>query len=295
MSKTTKDDGMTVDDSIASTTAPPLKRCFIVTPIGGDSTEIRRKTDGLLDAVISPVLDEHGYDCVVSHREYASGSISREIVKHLLEDELVIANLTGLNPNVMYELAIRHAKQLPVIQIAESGTKLPFDVQDQRTLSYTDDMAGVEKLKDDLRHAVSKSEESEAVSNLIVTVLNEIKMEMILESNNFSGGHEISDVLKIFTSEIASLRNTIDKNIKRDNFRTRRNTLCLRGPENRINDFLNVFNSECTYGKSKASARLYNIGKNHFHIRSAYPQTELVMSSILDKANNIDGVFAHWI
>src|SRR5688572_1260591 len=87
------------------------KRCFVITPIGD------------------------------------SASITSQVIEHLLTDELVVANLTELNPNVMYELAVRHAARLPVVTLAHQGTKLPFDIADERTIYFTNDMQGVEELK----------------------------------------------------------------------------------------------------------------------------------------------------
>jgi hypothetical protein len=49
---------------------------------------------------------------------------------------LVIADLTDHNPNVFYELAIRHATRKPVVQIMHAKDKLPFDVANQRTVFY---------------------------------------------------------------------------------------------------------------------------------------------------------------
>lgn len=123
------------------------KYCFVITPIGNVGSDIFIKANGLIDAVIRPVLTELGYEVEAAHHISASGSISNQIIEKLLESELVVANLTGLNPNVMYELAVRHAKRLPVISLAENGTKLPFDIQAERTLFYEDSMSGVEDLK----------------------------------------------------------------------------------------------------------------------------------------------------
>lgn len=87
--------------------------CFIINPIGPVNSEKRNKTEGLLNAVITPVLDALKLNQVVAHRISESGSITKQVVRHLIEDKLVIANLTGLNANVMYELAFRHAKHEP--------------------------------------------------------------------------------------------------------------------------------------------------------------------------------------
>lgn len=128
-----------------------LKQCFIATPLGMDGSEIRRKADGVIQAVLKPVLEELGYKVIAPHEIDNPGSITKQVIEHLLHDELVIANLTNLNPNVMYELAVRHATRLPIVCIAEEGTKLPFDIASERTIFYSDDMAGVEALKVSLR------------------------------------------------------------------------------------------------------------------------------------------------
>lgn len=161
------------------------KKCFVVTPIGNDNSDIRRSADGLIDSVIKPVCEELGMEVFVAHKIDTSGSITGQVLEHVLNDDLVIANLTTLNPNVMYELAVRHAARKPVVSLAENGTNLPFDISDERTLFYKNDMAGVTSLIPLLKKLITVALSDDEPDNPVYRAVKSRVMKDMHPENDF--------------------------------------------------------------------------------------------------------------
>lgn len=183
------------------------KKCFIVTPIGSDISEVRRHADGVIDSVLQPILSELDFELHVSHRMSNPGSITNQILKHLLEDDLVVANLTNLNPNVMYELAVRHAVRKPVIQICEHGTTLPFDVNDERTIFYINDMKGVVDLQDALRKMIPDALNEEEPDNPIYRATQEASVIRKLEPTEIN-----SNAIDYLVARLDGIESKVNKN-----------------------------------------------------------------------------------
>ncbi len=153
--------------------APVTKQCCVIAPIGGPNSTERRATDGLLASAIRPALKTFGLEVTAAHEIDESGNIPQQVIMHLVEDDLVIADLTGLNPNVMFELAIRYSAAKPVILLALADTRLPFDFNQERTIFYVNDMAGSEVLKHDLHRMVETALADTQPDNPVYRAINE--------------------------------------------------------------------------------------------------------------------------
>ena len=91
-------------------------------------------------SMFSQVLEDRGFQAIRVDKERFVGRISDAIWSGIRTSSLVIADITGSNPNVFYELGIAHALAKPVVMTAYSGdgriADPPFDVADHRVVSY---------------------------------------------------------------------------------------------------------------------------------------------------------------
>ncbi|MCS4236810.1 hypothetical protein [Stenotrophomonas sp. BIGb0135] len=110
--------------------------CFYITPIGAEDSVERRHADLFMSSLVQPALEELGLTVVRADHIGEPGMITTQILEYLKKSRLAIADLSYLNPNVFYEVALRHALRLPVVQIIRKSDRLPFDVNQARTLVF---------------------------------------------------------------------------------------------------------------------------------------------------------------
>lgn len=108
--------------------------CFFIGPIGEAGSEFRQHSDLMLETLVRPALEGFGIDVKRADEIQDPGIITKQIFEYLLKARLVVANLSYHNPNVFYELAIRHARNLPVVQMIRKADRIPFDVNQTRTI-----------------------------------------------------------------------------------------------------------------------------------------------------------------
>jgi hypothetical protein len=112
--------------------------CFYVTPIGHDGSNERKHSDLFFNFIVEPALDSFGLKVVRADQIAEPGMIPRQIFDYLAKSRLVIADLSYHNPNVFYELAVRHVLKRPAVQICRAIDKIPFDINQMRTIVIDD-------------------------------------------------------------------------------------------------------------------------------------------------------------
>lgn len=132
-----------------------MKTCFVVSPIGDVGSAIRINADKLFKYIISPVCKSCGFEPVRVDQINDSDSITQTIIDKLLSSELVIADISGHNPNVFYEMGYRKCTDKPIIHLKKQGESIPFDVNTVRTFEYDlTDLDNVEETKKRLEQTI---------------------------------------------------------------------------------------------------------------------------------------------
>ncbi len=110
---------------------PKRKDCLVIGPYGEAGTEQREWSDWVYREIVKPVAEdeEFAYRANRTIDDPQPGEIPGRIMRSLRAADLVVADLTWANPNVYYELALRHATGRPFVHLAREGTKLPFDLE----------------------------------------------------------------------------------------------------------------------------------------------------------------------
>jgi hypothetical protein len=117
------------------------RHCFIAMPYGRSKRE-REAFGGWYSAVLEPAAREVGLEPVLAVALQYPVAVTSEMCEHLAADAVAVGDLGGFrtkdepNPNVMYEVGIRHALRLPIVLLALEGQRLPFDIGAQRVLFY---------------------------------------------------------------------------------------------------------------------------------------------------------------
>jgi hypothetical protein len=138
--------------------------CFVIAPIGDEGSETRHRSERVFEDVIKPAAKRCGYVPLHAMDVSEPGLITKSIIGLVVRSPLVVADLTGGNPNVFYELALRHGAGMPVILITAKNEEIPFDLKDARTVLYDIDI--VSSRNQAIDQIVKQIKESEKNRNL---------------------------------------------------------------------------------------------------------------------------------
>jgi len=126
------------------------KKAFVLMPFVEELSDVYKY-------LISEALATAGYETKRADNILSGNNILGDIIEGIATSDLVVADLTGANPNVYYELGIAHALDKKVILLAQDIDELPFDLRSYRVLAYDVHFAKMNQAKDELIELASEA------------------------------------------------------------------------------------------------------------------------------------------
>jgi hypothetical protein len=106
-----------------------LDTCFVMMPFGA-------WFDRYYAEIYVPAIKEAGFEPVRADELFTTGSVVEQIWEQIEKAKLLLADLSGKNPNVFYELGLSHAARKPVVFTAGQVDDVPFDLRHLRVIIY---------------------------------------------------------------------------------------------------------------------------------------------------------------
>jgi len=121
--------------------------CFVLMPF-------RDQFEELYKYIIKPTIEQIGMKCLRADEIYDIKPIMINIWENIQKANIIIADLTEKNPNVLYELGLCHATNKNVIIITQSLLDVPFDLRQWRCIEYTPTPGGCKDLQNALLNTI---------------------------------------------------------------------------------------------------------------------------------------------
>ena len=114
---------------------PEKPRCLFIAPLKGDDSATRERSEDVYASLVMPAATQAGFlpNFVLDDQP---GTIMNHIVRSIRMARVVVADLTGNNFSVGYELGFAHMLGRPTIALIRAGSAMPFDVQTMRAIEY---------------------------------------------------------------------------------------------------------------------------------------------------------------
>ena len=139
-------------DSSASKNA--AKRAFVIMPFSEELQEVYSE-------LIKLGLEDAGFLTERADNIDSLQNILRDIVSGIVQADLIVADVTGLNANVLYELGIAHGLRKPTIMLTQNLDELPFDLRSYRVIPYSVKFSEAGALRERIREVALKQIDSQ--------------------------------------------------------------------------------------------------------------------------------------
>jgi hypothetical protein len=126
------------------------KLCFVLMPFN-------ENFNATYTEVIKKTVSECKPDCKRADEIFGTRPIMEDVLEHIKKARVLVADLTGRNANVFYELGFAHALDKKVILLTQEIGDVPFDLKHYRCIVYQNSIAGASKLAQGLKGTIEQT------------------------------------------------------------------------------------------------------------------------------------------
>lgn len=150
------------------------EKCFVIMPISDPEGYEKGHFQYVYEDLLIPAIEEAGFEPKRADDDKSSSMIQINIIRDIIEAPMAICDLSSRNPNVLFELGIRQAFDLPVVLIQEEGTQRIFDINTINTIDYRSDLIYREVMEDrsKISEAIKSTQDNTKGINSIIRLLD---------------------------------------------------------------------------------------------------------------------------
>ena len=112
--------------------------CFFIAPIGDQDSPERKHSDMVYSTLVERAVEPMKLKVIRADKITSPGMISKQVIEYILKSRIVIVDMSFHNPNVFYELALRHTIGKSTVHLIRRRDKVPFDLGNFRTITIDD-------------------------------------------------------------------------------------------------------------------------------------------------------------
>ena len=148
-------------------------KCFVIMPFDEKTNNgVTINFDKIYDDLISKAVEDAGLTPLRCDQIPGAGTVIEDMFESILDADVAVADVSFANPNVFYELGVRHAlKRSVTVIIKHEDTKIPFNINSQNSISYGDTPEKIATARKLITDYIEAGRKSRAVDSPVFSVL----------------------------------------------------------------------------------------------------------------------------
>lgn len=187
--------------------------CFVLMPISDPEGYEKGHFKRVYEDVFKPACDAAGYKAVRADDVRQANMIHLDILQKLIESPMALCDLSGRNPNALFELGLRQAFDKPVVLVQEVGTPQIFDIAPLRYVEYRKQLQYREVLEDQesIAASIKATQEAFQAGTGVNSIVKLLSLTRPASLTSITDADKDSALLQVIMAELGNLRTDFRK------------------------------------------------------------------------------------